>query len=103
MRYNAYEDLWEMVEVFGEIMLFKPYRIDRQTVPDGVHMYEVRHSDEDWGEPCEIANGILVNFFGTLLSRKPLSLEDTYLEINPEEDWGYEGAECALEEYLNSY
>ncbi len=36
--------------------------------------YEIRHSDEDWGEPVELAHGIGVNYYGTVLTREPIQL-----------------------------
>ena len=104
MRYNANEVPWEVVTVLGKTMLFFDRRISRETVPEGLHMYEVRHADDDWGDPCEIAEGILVNFFGTLLSKEELPLREIvagskpYLELDSQEDWGYEGFECSLSE-----
>ena len=94
-RQNAMDVVWERVEVLGKECLFNDLRIDRSTIPDGYFMYEVRHSDEDWGEPCEIALGILVNFYGTLITKEPFELEpstvtnNAYLFIDWEEDWYY--------------
>lgn len=105
MRYNANEVQWETVAVLGKIMLFSDCRVDRKTVPDGMYMYEVRHADDDWGDPCEIAEGVLVNFFGTLLSREKLPLKEhikgskPYISLDSYEDWGWKGFECTLSEF----
>ncbi len=106
MRYSANEAPWEAVTVLGKTMLFSECRVDRATVPDELYMYEVRHADDDWGDPCQIAEGILVNFFGTLLSREKLPLKEVvagwkpYLDIDSWEDWGYEGVRCSPEEFV---
>lgn len=95
-RYKANEVAWYTVEVLGKECLFVDMRIDRETVPEGYTMYEVRHADDDWGEPVEIAIGILVNFYGTLLTKEPFDLEpsavtnNSYLEIG-DGDWSYTG------------
>ena len=53
-------------------------------------MYEVRHADEDWGDPCQLARGILVNFYGTILTLQPLLLNDCgYLDFDSSMDRGY--------------
>ena len=94
-RLDVRQERWEKVEVLGKECLFNDMRFDRNTVPEGYYMYEVRHSDEDWGEPCEIALGILVNFYGTLLSKEPFELErsstlnNAYGYIDYETDWYY--------------
>ena len=94
-RFDAVAVTWEHVEVKGKPCLFSDLRIKRDTIPEGYFMYEVRHSDEDWGEPCEIALGILVNFYGTLLTKEPFDLvpstvtTNAYMEIDWETDWFY--------------
>ena len=94
-RYDVKEQMWEKVEVLGRECLFNDLRFDENTVPEGYFMYEVRHSDEDWGEPCEIASRILVNFYGTLLTKEPFELEpnqnnsNSYWYIDSDQDWYY--------------
>ena len=52
-------------------------------------MYEIRHSDEDWGEPVQLGKNILVNHYGTIISSKPIDiLPDGLREISAE-DWGF--------------
>ena len=65
-------------------------------------MYEVRHDDDQQGIPCEIAEHIFVNHWGTLISNRPIRLDrDTpnskpYRLINEETDWNYEGTTSTL-------
>lgn len=96
MRYNAKELVYEKVKVLGKEGLFTSERVDRDSVPDGWFMYEVRHDDNSWGDPIEIGLGICVNFFGTLLMKEPLLLlvpstdiNNAYLDIDSEKDWKY--------------
>lgn len=96
-RFNANDIAWEKVEVLNREGLFTELRVDRNSIPKGWHMYEVRHGDNDWGEPVEIARGILVNHFGTLLVKEPFDLipfpatGNDYLYIEAEKDWIYLG------------
>lgn len=107
-RFNAMEVEWEEVEVVDRKGLFSCLRIDRDSVPEGWFMYEVRHDDFGNGDPVEIAYGILVNHWGTLLVKEPFDLEpyietgDTFLDINPEEDWNYLGGFVRLKELKES-
>ena len=109
MRVNALETTFEEVTVFGIPMMFTCLRVDPQTVPKGLYLYEVRHDDNMQGIPCEIGNWILVNHWGTLLSNKPLRVEpnetgnNAYRQIDAELDWNYEGANITIEEYLNRH
>lgn len=88
MRYDANDVIWKVVEVKGKKCLFSKSRIYRDTIHKDYYMYEVRHSDLDWGEPIEICFGVLVNFYGTLLTKEPFEFdEDGWLDIDCDEDW----------------
>lgn len=106
MRFDAMKEEYEVVTVRGHPMLFTCLRIDRSTIPKGLYMYEVRHDDDQQGEPVQIANWILVNHWGTLITDAPIPLEpsinNAYLDIDPEEDWGYEGCSATIEEFFKS-
>ena len=55
---------------------FANIRVDRRTLPDGWHAYDIRDDDSN-GEPCQIVNGyVKVNHFGTFCTQTPLPLED---------------------------
>lgn len=62
------------VGVCGIICDFSDMRIDRSTVPEGRYQYEVADDDEGQGDPARIRQGIMVNFFGTLISDVSLPL-----------------------------
>ena len=106
MRVNAMTEKFEDVTVLGHPMLFTCARVDRDTVPEGLYMYEVRHDDDQQGDPVQIANWIMVNHWGTLITNKPLRLEpserinNAYRDIDPEEDWNYEGSVTTVKEYM---
>lgn len=73
-QYDAQKVTYQEVTIFDRPALFTECRIDRTTVPEGVYRYELRHGDEDWGEPRELARGLMVNFYGTVLTREPFQL-----------------------------
>ena len=106
MRVNAMTEKFEDVTVLGHPMLFTCARVDRDTVPEGLYMYEVRHDDDQQGDPVQIANWIMVNHWGTLITNKPIRLEpserinNAYRDIDPEEDWNYEGSVTTVKEYM---
>ena len=84
-RYNAMEETFTEVRVLEKPALFHDLRIDRSTVPKGLYLYEVRHDDEGWGDPVQIAKGIMVNHFGSIITREPIRLPPHgYLDIDPE-------------------
>lgn len=108
-RKNAMDEVYEEVTVFGKPMLFTCLRIDRDTVPKGMYLYEVRHDDDQQGDPVQVANWIMVNHWGTLISNQPIKLEksptvnNAYRDIDPEIDWNYEGVDSTLKEYMEKH
>lgn len=108
MRYNAKEEDYEEVTVLDHLMLFTCLRIDFSTVPKGMYVYEVRHDDDQQGIPYEISNRISINFCGTLISNKPISLKkdaagnNAFREISMD-DWNYEGVDTTLQEYMETH
>ena len=68
MIFNAMTEHYEEITVCGKPALFTSIRIKRDTVPDGLYTYDVRHDDECRGIPCEIAPFVMVNHWGTIIT-----------------------------------
>lgn len=104
-RYNAMEETFMEIEVLGKPALFHDMRIERNSIPKGLYLYEIRHDDEGWGDPVQIARGIMVNHFGSIITRAPIRLpSDGYLNIDPEKDWSYAGGDCrTVKEFQKKY
>lgn len=109
MSVDVRKERFELVEVFDRPMLFTCLRVDRNTVPKGLYLYEVRNDDDQCGIPVEIGRWIMVNHWGTLLSATPIKLEpnrynnNAYRHIDPENDWNYTGDLCSAREYMDKY
>ncbi len=89
---DAKNELYEQVEICGKQALFTSARVNRETLPDGVYGYDLRHDDECQGEVCEVKKFVLVNHWGTVLLTEEIDLgEDGYLLLNEGEDFGYLG------------
>ncbi len=91
MTFNAMTEHYEEITVCGKPALFTSIRIKRDTVPDGLYTYDVRHDDECRGIPCEIAPFVMVNHWGTIILAEPLDLpDDGRRYIDEETDWNYD-------------
>lgn len=59
------------------------------------HVYAMRHGDDgDWSVPVTIEPGVLVNYWGYLITKEPLDnpgAESLYIELTEQE--GYDLAE----------
>lgn len=108
-RKNAQEEVFEEVAVLGKPMLFTPCRIDRNTVPKGLYMYEVRHDDDFRGDPVQIGKWVMVNHWGTLISSSPIRLDsyktenNAFRDIDPEKDWEYGDMSATVKEYMERH
>lgn len=72
---KANEERYALVSILGKPALFTSLRILRDSVPEGIQHYEVRHEDENGMAAAQIARGIMVNHMGTLLMRSELALD----------------------------
>lgn len=81
---------YEVIKLFGKKVLFTSERIRDSDLPKGIYKYEVRHDDECQGIMCEIAKRIVVNHWGTVLSKEEIDLgSDGYRLIDEEKDVEY--------------
>ncbi len=71
--------LWNGEEITGELI---EARVAVETIPMGKQWYQLRHSDDDWGEIMSIKRGcIVVNFFGTFICEPIGSMTELGEEI----------------------
>lgn len=60
-------------------------RIDRNTVPDGWYVYDMRH--DDFGDICEIKDGyIFANHMATFFTRHKLPIPGSLFRNGEEDD-----------------
>lgn len=86
MAMDARLENFRKIEFQGKISLFTNNRIDIATMPEGLHRYEIRHADNDWGNTCQLAYSIHVNHFGTLITNEEIQLRpDAYLDFKLED------------------
>ena len=85
---------FEIVELGDEKALLIETREDafqiRKNLPKGLYAYDLRHGDN--GDPCTIEKTVGVNYFGTVITKKPFK----EIETDPE-------ACVPIETYLNRY
>lgn len=57
-------------------------RIRQEEREEGLFYYNLRHSDEDWGDPYSLEKHVLVNHFGTIATMEPIPLLEENNEKN---------------------
>lgn len=74
MQLDYNKEKFTKVRVCGIECDFSDMRIDRSAVPNDRYQYEVADDDESQGNPTRVKKGIMVNFWGTLVSDVPLPI-----------------------------
>lgn len=96
---------YQEIEVMGKPALFSNCRIIHASVPAGLHLYEIRHSDDDDSVPVEIGKAIFVNFFGSIITTEPIeATRSCYREISSN-DINFDGKNnCkSVDEFIKTY
>ena len=78
--------MYEQIKFNGQSALFTNQRIDKYLLPKNVYAYEAMHDDEFNGEITCIAKNIHVNFLGTILTDKPIKLENEFRFVDENKD-----------------
>ena len=103
MMVNAAEESFELMEMLGQRVLFTNMRVDRDTVPQDLYVYEVRHDDDCTGEICEIKPFVMVNHWGTMICKEPIELDPKWnSRFVDKNDYSYLGDDVKLDEYINT-
>ena len=85
MSVDARTEEFQHIEVLGKPALFTNARIDRATVPDGWHCYDIRGSDDDPGALCYLEEWVTVNHAGSVLMPEQLEfLKSGRIDIREE-------------------
>ena len=68
--------------------LFTENRIDRSTLPPGVHAYDIRGGGDDGNDFCTVEPSVRVDHTGTFLSLQQIPMTDGMAVI---EDYNFDG------------
>jgi len=98
---NANEVDFERFEILGQDALFTNLRIARNSIPEGLHAYDLRDCDDCSGEPCELKSHVMVNHWGTVIVKEPIEGADEGIILD-ESDYNYLGEKMTLDEFTNS-
>ena len=99
MAVDARKERFERALIDGREVLFINMRIDRSTVPEILHCYDIRETDGFCGVAASVERYVLVNHWGTILSKEPFPLENGRYEIESD-DIEYQDEFCTVDEYM---
>lgn len=104
MSIDAEKEEFDLMRLFDHCVLFTTNRIDKSTVPNNMFVYETRDSSQD-GHIHTLEYRVIVDFFGTILSKEQLLLgtdPDSFRFVNVG-DYGFEACgQVTLQQYADS-
>lgn len=83
MLINAREAVFERVELINKRGYFTELRVDRDTVPNGFYVYDIR--DDGDGNICEVKDKVMVNHFGTVILTEELKEAEKGLQVDADD------------------
>lgn len=87
------ETSFEKIEINDIPALFSNLRIDRNTLPEGHHAYDIRAGDRS--DFATIEPFVLVNHTGTILTKQPITM--TKGKYTPIRDYNFLGETIRLD------
>ena len=102
MFFDVNKKRLELIRMFGKYeVLFTNMRIKRDTVPKELHVYDIRHDDECQEIMWKLKPFVLINHWGTIISRFPIDMSDGSCRfIDEKEDCEYLNISMTLKEYM---
>lgn len=70
------KQIFEKIEINNREALFTNGRIDRSQVPQGYYAYDIRHDDDDDSEAATIEPNVMINHFGTILTKEHIGMTE---------------------------
>ena len=98
------DNYFEEATILGKPAMFTPLRVERNKVPQGCFAYDVRHDDDCQGYAVQLGRQIIVNHWGTIVTRDEMKLDrGGHLDIEPG-DLRYGTGDCrSMKEFMEKY
>lgn len=108
---NMTSEKFEVVVIFDKPVLFTCERLSGNPPIDGVNYYDIRHDDECRGDMVQLKDRVMVNHWGTVLSKEKFEPREQGGRVfttaegidMDEDDYNYTGETLSVSEYLEKY
>ena len=92
---------YQEVEIFDQPALFSNGRVNPDDLPNGICCYDLRGSDYDPGYPVSVEKKVVVNHAGSLLTVKPLDLDERGCRmLTEDEGLNFTGGFLTLQQFM---
>ena len=93
---------YQEVELFGKPALFSNGRIDRDKLPEGLYVYDLRGSDYDPGMPVTLESHVTVNHASSVITAAPIELPEQGFLYLGEDGLNFTGGEQTVKEFWHA-
>ena len=93
---------YQVVELFGKPALFSNGRIDRDKLPEGLYVYDLRGSDYDPGMPVTLESHVTVNHAASVITAAPIELPEQGFLYLGEDGLNFTGGEQTVKEFWHA-
>lgn len=96
---DVQKELFEEVELLGRTGYFTELHVDKKTVPEGMHCYELRH-DEDNGFPFSVEESASADYYGAVVLAEELDLGEKKALQFGYDDFAFTGVQMYLSQIM---
>ncbi len=90
---------YQLMEIAGQEALFSNARFDRSRLPENLYCYDIR--DDSYGNAARLESSVVVNHFGSILTKKPIEFpEEGYIDLIENDEWTFEGSELTVADFI---
>ena len=99
----TYGEKYDLVELFGKPALFTSDRLSKADIPKGLYVCHVRGDDETTGGFAELAPKVLVNHFGSIVTKEPVDFgEKGFIEFTDDTEPNFTGRSISFSEFMDN-
>ncbi len=98
----THADKYDVVELFGKPALFTSDRLNNSDIPQGLYVYHVRGDDETTGGFAALEPRVLVNHFGSIVTKEPVDFgEKGFIEFTEDTEPNFKSRSASFSEFMD--
>ena len=93
---------YDLIELFGKPALFTNERLTKADIPLDLYLFHVRGDDETTGGFAELAPCVLVNHFGSIITKEPIDFgKEGYIPFTEDTEPNFTGRSLTFREFMD--
>lgn len=98
----THAEKYDVVDLFGKPALFTSDRLNNSDIPQGLYVYHVRGDDETTGGFAALEPRVLVNHFGSIVTKEPVDFgEKGFIEFTEDTEPNFKSRSASFSEFMD--